>query len=142
LTEAVQWLEKAAAQGSPTAQFELAAMYAQGLGVAQDHAEAIRRYRELARQGHSAARRRLVELFAAGLGDSTPEDLLEQYRALAERGEAHAQFEFANRLYNGEGVGRDVTESAKWYRRAAEQGLAAAHMSSESARGRRWSPEG
>ena len=50
-----------------------------------------------------------------------------QLRVLAERGEADAQSELGGRYEAGrEGVERDYGEAVTWYRRAAEQGHAAA----------------
>lgn len=53
------------------------------------------------------------ETLAAGLVD---------LMAKAEEGDAAAQFEWAYRLANGEGVPEDDEEAVRWYQRAAEQG--------------------
>jgi len=45
-------------------------------------------------------------------------------RGAAERGEAAAQFELANRLFFGQDVGEDRAAAVPWYRKAAEQGHA------------------
>jgi len=45
-TQAAQWFEKAAAQGSRRARINLGYMYEQGLGVAQDTAKALNQYRD------------------------------------------------------------------------------------------------
>lgn len=44
-------------------------------------------------------------------------------RATAEKGDAAAQFELANRLAFGHGVAEDRAAAVPWYRKAAEQGL-------------------
>jgi TPR repeat protein len=44
-----------------------------------------------------------------------------EFRPLAEQGDAGAQFNLGQMLYNGEGVSRDYKEAAKWYRKAADQ---------------------
>ena len=48
------------------------------------------------------------------------------YRRLAERGDAPAQHELANRLADETSIAPDAVEAAMWYQRAADQGLAAA----------------
>jgi uncharacterized protein len=44
----------------------------------------------------------------------------------AETGDAQAQFRLASAYETGQGVGRDTSEAERWYRRAAEAGLAEA----------------
>ena len=51
--------------------------------------------------------------------------LLEGCRALAEQGDAAAQFNLALMYDTGEGVPEDDAEAVRWYRMAAEQGEAA-----------------
>jgi uncharacterized protein len=47
-------------------------------------------------------------------------------RAKAMEGQAKAQFDLGVSYAFGQGVGKNVTEAAKWYRKAAEQGYAMA----------------
>jgi TPR repeat protein len=51
---------------------------------------------------------------------------LEEWRPLAEQGNVSAQFNLALMYDNGEGVLKDDTEAARWYRLAADQGYAKA----------------
>jgi len=52
---------------------------------------------------------------------------VERLRSKAQAGSGEAQFELATRYFNGErGVETNLAEAATWYRKAAEQGLAAA----------------
>ena len=46
---------------------------------------------------------------------------LVELRALAEKGDATAQYKLGTMFYFGEGVPKDSTEAAKWIRKAAEQ---------------------
>jgi clan AA aspartic protease (TIGR02281 family) len=46
----------------------------------------------------------------------------ENFRALAEKGNADAQLNLGWMYANGEGVPQDYAEAVKWYRKAAEQG--------------------
>lgn len=49
-----------------------------------------------------------------------------QYRAAAEQGDAQAQFALGLSYFFGQGAEQSYPEAAKWYRKAAEQGLAKA----------------
>ena len=61
-------LRKYAAQGDPVAQFSLGARYAQGDGVKQDYAEAVRWFSKAAEQGHVVAQATLGAYYWAGRG--------------------------------------------------------------------------
>ncbi|MFQ5913613.1 MAG: tetratricopeptide repeat protein [Nitrospinota bacterium] len=50
-------------------------------------------------------------------------------RALAERGDANAQYKLGLTYYQGRGVAKNFSEAAKWHRKAAEQGHAKAQAS-------------
>ena len=94
--EAVKWFRLAAEQGNAFAQGMLGYMYADGSGVAQDHAEADKWYRRA----------------------------VEGYRPMAEAGDADAQASLGEMYYKGRGVAQDDAEAVKWYRLAAEAGNA------------------
>lgn len=49
--------------------------------------------------------------------------------ALAERGDAAAQYELGRMYQGGRGVTQDYRKAVEWYRRSAEQGYAAAERS-------------
>ena len=51
---------------------------------------------------------------------------LEEWRPLAEQGNAKAQYNLGVMFDDGEGVPQDDAEAVRWYRRAAEQGVAKA----------------
>ena len=65
-------LRQLAEQGDAGAQFNLGAMYAKGLGVARDYAEAIRWYRRAAKQGEARANFNLGVMYWNGRG--VPQD--------------------------------------------------------------------
>ena len=52
---------------------------------------------------------------------------LEEWRPLAEQGDASAQVTLGSMYQHGEGVTQDYVEAVNWFRLAAEQGYAAAH---------------
>jgi TPR repeat protein len=79
-----------------------------------------------------------ITLLVGGVSVATAEDLnkgfeaaqsgdletaLQEWRPLAEHGNASAQFILGVAYRNGEGVPQDDAEAVKWYRLAAEQGL-------------------
>jgi TPR repeat protein len=49
-----------------------------------------------------------------------------EFKPLAEQGDASAQYNLGVMYDNGKGVLKDDKEAVKWYRKAAEQGLASA----------------
>ena len=68
----------AAEHGNAQAQNGLGFMYAQGKGVPQDDAEAVRWYRMAAEQGFTEAQTGLGVMYAQGKG--VPQDYVEAYK--------------------------------------------------------------
>jgi TPR repeat protein len=48
---------------------------------------------------------------------------IEEFRVMAERGDAAAQYNLGVCYHNGDGVEEDAKEAVKWFRKAAAQGL-------------------
>ena len=67
----------------------------------------------------------LLCLCCAYAEEVTEEDI-GRYRALAEQGDAQAQYLLGLCFAIGRGLPEDATEAVNWYRKAAEQGLASA----------------
>ncbi|MBX3076420.1 SEL1-like repeat protein [Candidatus Obscuribacterales bacterium] len=65
----------------------------------------------------------------AGEYHSAPARSAEQWRALAESGDAEAQFSYARMLEDGNFLQGDIDEAVRWYRRSAEQGHVGAFWS-------------
>jgi hypothetical protein len=89
---AFHWYSAAAAQGDPIGLGNLGSMYALGLGVEQDYAEAMNYYRRAAELGNGKAATNLGRMFE--LGEGTPRDLQQAkhwYREAAASGEAEAE---------------------------------------------------
>ena len=59
-------------EGDASAQFNLGFMYANGRGLPQDDAEAVKWYRKAAEQGHALAQSNLGVMYRDGLG--VPQD--------------------------------------------------------------------
>jgi TPR repeat protein len=66
-----------ASQGDAEAQNSLGELYAKGMGMPQDYAQARAWYEKAAAQGHPLAQNNLAELYFAGLG--VPQDYVRAY---------------------------------------------------------------
>jgi TPR repeat protein len=116
-------IRKAAEQGHPVAQYQLAEMYNKGEGVLQDHKEAAKWYRKAAEQGHPGAQFNLAIKYYYGEGVlQDQKEAAKWYRKAAELGDAKSQFNLALMYDKGEGVLQDKKEAVKWFRKAAELG--------------------
>jgi uncharacterized protein len=94
-----------AEQGEASAQYNLGIMYANGEGVPENDAEAVKWYRLAAEQGYALAQYNLGVMYANGEG--VPEndaEAVKWYRLAAEQGEASAQYNLGVMYANGEGV--------------------------------------
>jgi len=94
--QAVVWWEKAALQGDPEAQFNLAVVCSKGLGVERDARRAFEWFARAAAQGVASAQSRLGLLYAVGEG--VAEDPIEAHRwftRAAAAGDAVAQTNLA-----------------------------------------------
>ncbi len=78
ITEAAKWYAKAAKQGYPKAQHNLALLYEDGRGVKQNYTEAAKWYAKAAKAGFSEAQNNLAVLYIMGNG-------VKQDRAQAEK---------------------------------------------------------
>jgi TPR repeat protein/serine/threonine protein kinase len=97
--------------------------YANGDGVTQDLAEAVRCYQKAADQGLAAAQFNLGVCYARGEGiEKNEAQAVHWYRKAADQGYALAQFNLGFRYDNGLGVDTDKSVAVLWYRKAAEQG--------------------
>ena len=115
--------------GDINSQYNLAVMYAEGLGVLRDDKEAIEWYHKSAEQGFAAAQLNLGVMYANGQGVlQDDKEAVEWYRKAAKQGSAVAQFNLGLMCANGRGVLQDDKEAVGWYRKAAEQGYAGAQL--------------
>ena len=110
-------------QGHAYAQYYLGLMYANGEGVVEDDAEAVRWYRLAADQGLAIAQVNLGLKYANGEG--VPEDDAEAvrwYRLAADQGDANAQNNLGWMYANGEGVLQDNVTAHMWFNIAGANG--------------------
>ena len=117
-------LRLAAANGEASAQFEVAARYAEGRGVQQDFEEAVKWYKRSASTGFALSQYRLGTLYERGLG--VTKDIQRAriwYERAAAKGNIKAMHNLAV-LAAGSTVGKpDYTKAARWFTAAAEHGL-------------------
>ena len=116
--EAVKWYRLAAEQGDGSAQFNLGSMYNIGRGVPEDHAEALKWFRRAAEQGLANAQFIIGNIYQGMGGTFANRDASDEDKMIA--------VVFGQHDYAGLGVPRDDIEAAKWYSKAAEQGLSIA----------------
>lgn len=125
--QAVYWFTKAAEQGYPAAQFDLAICYANGTGVEKDERQAVYWYTKAAEQEHTTAQFNLGVCYANGIGIKQDFDqAVYWYRKAAEQGDATAQNNLGVCYEYGDGVKQDHKQAVYWYRKAADQGYAKA----------------
>jgi localization factor PodJL len=118
-------LRMAAAQGEPSAQFEVATRLAEGKGTDQDLKAATQWYLRSATSGFAMAQFRLGTLFERGVSVKT--DLARAkvwYARAAAQGNVKAMHNLAVLISGRGGVEPDYATAAKWFAEAADRGLA------------------
>ncbi len=128
LKGAVASYEAAANLGYAPAQYNLARMYLEGLGVAKNEEAAYLYFLAAAEKGLLLAQYNLGVLFETGLGTERDfERARYWYGKAAEQGDREAQYRLGRLYEAGErGVPRDLSQAVIWYTRSAEQGYAPA----------------
>lgn len=119
---AFQELKRLSELGDPAAQVRLGGLYEQGLGIAQDYAEALRWYRASAEQGYPMAQGLMGDVYSYGLG--VPVDWSEAvrwYRMAAEKEVPSAQVSLGYAYETGQGVAQDESQALHWYFEAANR---------------------
>jgi TPR repeat protein/Ran GTPase-activating protein (RanGAP) involved in mRNA processing and transport len=121
--EVKKYIINKAQEGNDDAQYNLGIMYANGLGVNKDEAEAVKWYTLAARQNNANAHFILAGRFMNGRGVNKDEvEAVKRYTFAAELGNASAQFTLGIKYANGFGVIKNKAKEIKWYTLAAEQG--------------------
>ena len=124
----VQW-RLLADRGDPRAQYQVARMLADGVGVREDDEAARLWYRRAAEQDSVEARSALALMHLLGQGGPRDESRAAHwYTSLAEDGHAPAQMLLAGMYEDGRGVARDPHRAAYWYRQSAERGHVGAQV--------------
>ena len=111
---ALRLLRPLAEQGNAEAQYNLGAMYGNGLGVPVNNDEALKWQRLAADQGHAKAQFTLGLIYREGLG--VPKNDVEAakwYRLSADQGDPEAQYLLAGLYARGAGVPQNDAAAEK-----------------------------
>ena len=128
--KAAEALYKAAKQGDPRAQHDLAGLYRDGIGVAKDPAEAdkwfalaVKNYRAAAEQGDPEAQCMLGGFYMKGVGVEKDEaEAVRWFRRAVEQGCMKGKALLGLAYFEGRGLKKDEEEGVRWLRAAVEQG--------------------
>lgn len=123
LVLAREWFERAAEQGLPAAQCNLASLYLGGRGVPQDFDKAIDWYRKAAEQGFVQAQFALGWIYGTGrTGELNYKEAVKWYSMAAQGGDREAQMHLGLLHLKGENLAPDYVQAYKWLNLAAAQG--------------------
>lgn len=133
MTKAVKFIQEAAEQGNPTAQYNLGILINLGYGEDSGTKTAAEWIQLAASQGYVPAQNKLAHLYQNGLGGVEKHlgKAVEWYTEAASsnwRGKSYplAQYNLATMYYYGEGVKQDFEEAINWFWDATSQGLPSA----------------
>lgn len=130
-------VQAAAASGLSAAQYRLAKLHEQGLGVARDIAEA-RRWTERAAKGGNVKAMHDLAVYQTN-GEGGPQSYTqaaEWYRRAAEYGVVDSQFNLAVFYQDGLGISPSLTEALFWFEVAAAAGDRDASAAAQALAGR------
>jgi localization factor PodJL len=117
-------LRKAAQDGDPVAQYEVARRFSEGRAIPQDLEAAGDWYQRAAAQGLAPAQYALATLYEKGNGLAQDVAMAEMwYKRAAEQGNRKAMYNLAVMLSAGAKGTPDYAGASPWFRRAAELGL-------------------
>jgi TPR repeat protein len=122
-----RWLEKASGWGYHEAQFDLATLYRDGLGVPRDRAKAIYWFKVAAKGGVFEARDALAAVYAPG-GTQDESEAIQVLQDSAKQGSASAAWSLSQRYWAGNGVKQDEKEARRLLERAAAGEVAEAQF--------------
>ena len=112
---AFQLLEPLAEEGNVEAQGNLAWLYKNGAGVAQDSSLAAKWYLKAAEQGNAYAQFNYGDMCQRGEGVAqSDEEAVKWYLKAAQQGQANAQFSLAEMYLDGAGVEENLVEAYAW----------------------------
>ena len=124
LTKALDACRKLADQGEAFAEYDLAIIYDQGLGVSQSNKDAVKYYTTAANKGYAPAQDRLGTIYAKGILD-LPLDYQQAanwYATAADQDFPPAQYALGVLYELGHGVPQNYAQALKYYTAAADQG--------------------
>lgn len=134
--QAIEIWRPLAKSGNADAQFGLAVIYNDAIGVPQDYIEANYWFLRAAEQGYGPAQYNLGNAYKNGTGMAQDANMaVIWWRKSAEQGFGPAQYNLGTAYIEGVGIPRDKVIGAEWYRRAAANGhpLAQAYLDEHAA---------
>ncbi len=117
--QALRLLTPLAERGNADAQYRIAIMYQNGLGVVRNEQKALQFMQTAAEQGHALAQHGLGFMYMEG--DCVARDgaqAVNWFRRAAEQGLTGSQTTLAMMYEEGRGVDKNPEESRRWYQRA------------------------
>lgn len=113
-------MRRQAEQGDVTAQLRLGICYDNGLGVAENNAEAVKWFRRAAEQGDKRGQYFLGVKYAKGEGVAESiAEAVKWYRLAAEQGQTSAQTDLGEAYFKGDGVPKSKVDAYFWWNLAA-----------------------
>ena len=110
-----EWTPLAEA-GDAETQYMLGTIHFEGLGVIQNHEEAIKWFKLAAEQGIVEAQIQLGSMYYSGSGVlQNYAEAIKWYRQSAQKGSAVGQHLVSRMYYEGKGVAQDYDEAMNWY---------------------------
>ena len=121
--QALYWYQRAAEQGFAHSEWKLGEIYYEGIGVAPNRDEALKWLKLSLVQGHAPTMLTLAEMFTNAAGvPLQPQFVFDLYRAAAQRGSHHAEFEVGRFYREGYLSAPDYAQAMVWFQRAAAAG--------------------
>lgn len=122
--EAVKLIRLSANQGQPAAQYRLAKLYENGVGLEKDLATALNLLGMSARSGNRIAMHDLGHYHATGTAMAEPDIVgaVKWFQEAADRGVLDSQFNLGVLYQEGSGVNRSPVDAYIWYSIAGSQG--------------------
>lgn len=123
IQEPASTLQSRAETGDVVAELELAKAYSRGDGMGQNHAQAVRWFREAAEHGNAEAQDNLGVMYVAGEGvERDKAEGLKWYQKAARQGYAEAWFHLGTVYYNGDAVEISDSMAYAWFALAKQSG--------------------
>lgn len=121
--EAKEWLLEAAKADHPNAQFDLATMYRDGLGVTASQEEAAKWYIQAAENGSTPAQFQLVLMYMEGVGVEQDNGKAFMWATRAsESGDPNAKYLLGYMYYMGLGTVQSYEMAEIWLTEAVDEG--------------------
>jgi uncharacterized protein len=127
MNEGIKWSTLAAKQGNAKAQSNLGFAYTsdKDMGVFKNQRKAAQWFHMAADQGYVKAQYILGKYYVTGKHSFPIDDAqaFKYYGLAAKQGHAPAQYYLGQMYYHGQSVPKNIEESLKWLKLAAEQGI-------------------